>query len=182
MGGVESGERGRGSALLLGGALLLAGVVLVGAAAFQWERGQPPGLETEIGLERAQQISERIEARLDGVELSLEVADSDPERAVGLMHRDEVPPGTGMIFRYPEPVQVRFYMYNVAIPLKAVFIREGRVVGVEVMEPCPARDPAQCPTYGPAESFDTVVEVDPETLPEVAVGDQLVLEQGASAG
>ena len=119
----------------------------------------------------------QVRATLDGVELLLEVADDPEERAVGLMRRSSVPPGTGMLFRYDEPVQSRFYMYDVPIPLRAVFVRDGRVVLSVLMPPCEqGLAPQQCPTYGPDEPFDTVVETAPETLPDVQAGDRLVLE------
>jgi len=119
----------------------------------------------------------RVRATLDGVRLTLEVADTPEERAVGLMRRTSVPPGTGMVFLYDEPTEGRFYMYDVPIPLRAVFVREGEVVYEVVMPPCEqGLSPQECPTYGPDEPFDTVVETAPETLPDVQPGDRLVLE------
>ncbi|HWG94840.1 MAG TPA: hypothetical protein VNU66_11500, partial [Mycobacteriales bacterium] len=68
-----------------------------------------------------------------------------------------------------------FYMFQVPVPLVAVFVREGVVVGVEQMVPCTEPQPQACPLYGPDEPFDTVVETAPETLPDVAVSDRLEL-------
>lgn len=118
----------------------------------------------------------QVRATLDGVELLLEVADDERERAVGLMRRSSVPPGTGMVFLYDEPVESRFYMYDVQVPLRAVFVRDGRVVLSVLMPPCEkGLAPQECPTYGPDEPFDTVVETAPETLPDVQPGDRLEL-------
>lgn len=119
---------------------------------------------------------ETVRATLGDVELELEVADSPEERATGLMRRQEVPPGTGMVFTWDEPVQSKFYMFDVPIPLKAVFVSEGEVVFSVVMPPCTEPAPGDCPLYGPDEAFDTVVETAPETLPDVEVGDRLVVE------
>lgn len=120
--------------------------------------------------------AERVRATLDGVELLLEVADDEQERAVGLMRRTSVPPGTGMVFVYDELVEHRFYMFDVPIPLKAVFLRDGKVVSVVVMPPCEqGLSPQQCPTYGADGPYDTVVETDPDTLPDVAPGDRFEL-------
>jgi uncharacterized membrane protein (UPF0127 family) len=119
---------------------------------------------------------ERVRATLGGVELVLEVADDDQERAVGLMRRSSVPPGTGMLFRYDEPVLARFYMYDVPVPLRAVFVRDGTVLFSVLMPPCELDVPQDCPTYGPDEPFDTVVETAPETLPDVRPGDRLEVE------
>jgi uncharacterized membrane protein (UPF0127 family) len=112
-----------------------------------------------------------VSATLDGVELELEVADDEQERATGLMRRTSVPPGTGMVFRFGKPVEARFYMYDVPIPLRAVFLRDGRVVSTVVMPPCEQEVPKECPTYGADGPFDTVVETAPETLPDLQPGD-----------
>jgi uncharacterized membrane protein (UPF0127 family) len=120
---------------------------------------------------------DRVRGTLDGVRLELEVADDAEERAFGLMQRTSVPPGTGMVFRYDEATTGAFYMYDVPIPLRAVFVRDGRVVLSVLMPPCEqGLSPSECPTYGPDEPFDTVVETAPETLPDVQPGDRLVLE------
>ncbi|MGI8536248.1 MAG: DUF192 domain-containing protein [Mycobacteriales bacterium] len=118
----------------------------------------------------------RVTAVLDGVDLTLEVADTPQERAIGLMGRASVPPGTGMVFRYDAPSQGRFYMFMVPIPLQAVFVRDGRVVSSVVMPPCRESEPQACPTYGADGPYDTVVETAPETLPDVAPGDVLRLD------
>ena len=119
---------------------------------------------------------ETVRATLDDVPLVLEVADTPAERAVGLMRREEVPPGTGMVFYFDAPVQAKFYMFDVPVPLKAVFVRDDQVVFSVVMPPCAEPVPGDCPTYGPDEAFDTVVETAPETLPDVQPGDRLVVE------
>ena len=153
----------RGAPAALVGALLLAGC--------SDDTPQPSD-----GATVGQRIDEKVEAVLGGVELELEVADEPDERAVGLMGRTEVPAGTGMVFQYDEPsTGPSFYMFQVSIPLTAVFVREGRVVHIADMEPCPASDPGDCPLYGPDGEFDTVVETAPATVADVQVGDRLEL-------
>lgn len=125
----------------------------------------------------AQSIDEVVQAALGGVELELEVADEPQERATGLMGRTEIPPGTGMVFLFDEPVTSSFYMFQVPVPLTAAFVRDGVVVGIEQMAPCSERDPAACPLYGPDEAYDTVVETAPETLAGLQVGARLELER-----
>lgn len=122
-----------------------------------------------------QSVDDRASAVLGGVKLELEVADEPAERAVGLMRRTSVPDGTGMVFLFDEAVSTRFYMYDVPIPLKAVFIRDGAVVSSVVMPPCEESEPRACPTYGADGPFDTVVETAPATLPDVQPGDRFEL-------
>jgi uncharacterized membrane protein (UPF0127 family) len=119
----------------------------------------------------------RARAVLDGVELELEVADDGAERSVGLQRRASVPPGTGMVFLYDQPVTGRYWMYDVQVPLRAVFVRDGRVVSTVLMPPCESEVAQSCPTYGPDEPYDTVVETAPETLPDVQPGDLLELHR-----
>lgn len=110
--------------------------------------------------------------------VTAEVADTPEERAVGLMRRPRVPLGTGMVFLYDAPSTGRFYMFDVDVPLTAVFASGGRVVGVVDMPPCPLTVPGECPTYGPDAPFDTVLETAPETVRgKVQVGDALVVQR-----
>lgn len=65
-----------------------------------------------------------------------EVARTAEERADGLMFREDVPPGTGMLFVFDD-VQVRsFWMKNTYVPLSIAFMDENhRVVDIADMEP-----------------------------------------------
>jgi uncharacterized membrane protein (UPF0127 family) len=65
-----------------------------------------------------------------------EVAATADERAEGLMYRDDVPDGTGMLFVFPD-VSVRgFWMANVYVPLDIAFMDTSfDVVDVIPMQP-----------------------------------------------
>ncbi|MEZ5888507.1 MAG: DUF192 domain-containing protein [Paracoccaceae bacterium] len=59
---------------------------------------------------------------------SVEVADDDAERHLGLMNRDRMPEGHGMLFVYDRPRIVAFWMKNTRIPLDMIFAgADGRV-------------------------------------------------------
>jgi len=65
---------------------------------------------------------------------AVEVADDAGERARGLMHRDSLPRGAGMLFVYEHPQPVAFWMKNTLIPLDMIFIgADGRVGAVHAM-------------------------------------------------
>jgi len=77
-----------------------------------------------------------LDLRWDGAaaRFRVEIADDAEERARGLMHRRELARGTGMLFVYPRPGPVSFWMKNTLIPLDMIFIGpDGRVNGIHAM-------------------------------------------------
>jgi uncharacterized membrane protein (UPF0127 family) len=71
------------------------------------------------------------------VRVKVELARDPQEQAKGLMYRDHLEPGWGMLFLNSTPRHLTFWMHNTYIPLDMIFIgADKRVVGaVESAEP-----------------------------------------------
>ncbi|MGF1650682.1 MAG: DUF192 domain-containing protein, partial [Hyphomicrobiaceae bacterium] len=58
----------------------------------------------------------------------VEVAETDQQKAMGLMFRHSVPPGTGMLFPYRVEQEITMWMHNTYVSLDMIFLRQdGRV-------------------------------------------------------
>lgn len=90
---------------------------------------------------------------LAGERFQVEIADDDAERARGLMFRDEMPAGHGMLFIHDRQEPQAYWMKNTRIPLDILYFdQERRLVSQQRdVPPCSAGD--RCPPYpsrGPA--------------------------------
>lgn len=74
--------------------------------------------------------------RVGGTVVAVEIAATEKDRARGLMFRESLGKDTGMLFIYPEPRTLSFWMKNTIIPLSIAFIdSDGNVVNTLEMKP-----------------------------------------------
>lgn len=62
----------------------------------------------------------------------VEIADDEQERETGLMNRDSLPVGQGMLFLFPDARERAFWMKNTHIPLDIIYIsKSGEVISIQ---------------------------------------------------
>jgi uncharacterized membrane protein (UPF0127 family) len=70
------------------------------------------------------------------VEITVEIARTEEERAKGLMFRKALPDGEGMLFVFDRDQVLSFWMKNTIIPLSIAFIAsDGHIIEIKDMQP-----------------------------------------------
>jgi len=85
---------------------------------------------TVSGAAQAGCQPDRVDLRGDWGQASftIEIADTQEERAQGLMFRETMPRGAGMLFVYEYPQRASFWMKNTLLPLDIIFTDVNGVV------------------------------------------------------
>ncbi|MEM8874050.1 MAG: DUF192 domain-containing protein [Planctomycetota bacterium] len=74
--------------------------------------------------------------RLGNLRFNLQIANDPTEREIGLMHVTEMGKKDGMIFVFPKPGQLSFWMEDTLIPLDIIFVdATGTVTKIAQMTP-----------------------------------------------
>lgn len=84
---------------------------------------------------------------LAGERYTVEIADDGAERARGLMYRDVLADGTGMLFIHDEEEPQAYWMKNTRIPLDILYFDNARKLVAQQRDvpPCSLGD--ACPSY-----------------------------------
>lgn len=69
--------------------------------------------------------------KIDDTEIKVEVAKTDQERQRGLGGRTSLDQNSGMLFVMPSNSKPSFWMKDTLIPLDIIWIKNGKVIGVE---------------------------------------------------
>jgi uncharacterized membrane protein (UPF0127 family) len=84
---------------------------------------------------------------LGGQRYKVEVADDDAERARGLMFRDQLAPGTGMIFLHDREEPQAYWMKNTKIALDILYFDSARKLVAQQRDVPPCSAGNACPPY-----------------------------------
>lgn len=112
---------------------------------------------------------------LKGERFTVEISDTQEKQALGLMFRDELPEGHGMLFIFPGMAMRSFWMKNTRIPLDIFYFdADLRLVSVSENTP-PCRTP-RCPGYPSTGPAKYVLELNAGKAAELGVDPGDVLE------
>lgn len=106
---------------------------------------------------KGQQLPITAQAKMGNQIIQLEVAETPEQQQMGLMYRPALPDDRGMLFPFDPPQSVRFWMKNVPVALDMVFLYQGKIQAIASQVPPCQTNP--CPTYGPDERVDQVIEL-----------------------
>ncbi len=126
----------------------IAVVALILAAATAGASAQPAAASKSVppktaalsgsqgaAIERAQSLP-LTPLVIGTVKLQAEVANTPGQREIGLMHRFSLAPDHGMIFVFPTPQPLGFWMRNTYIPLSIAYLDpSGVILNIEDMAP-----------------------------------------------
>ena len=143
------------------------GLALSSAACAQNTSSSAPRDEAGIPLEALTVVTDSGEHAF-----WVEIADTEQERARGLMFRDPLPDDRGMLFQFPDMAERGFWMENTPSSLDIVYIDDqGRIVSIARHTTPFSR--ATIPSYGPAKG---VLEVRAGRTEEIGAkpGDRVV--------
>ena len=113
----------------VGSKALRAGLIQITVAASCLAAGS-------VGAQEGPQKLRTIQLHAGMQNITAEVAMTDKERSIGLMHRTQMGTHEGMLFVFERPGVQCFWMKNTLIPLSVAFIDDdGTIVNVDEMKP-----------------------------------------------
>ena len=108
----------------------------------------------------------------DGTErtVCMFLAESEADRARGLMGVTSIGDKSGMVFRFGTETTARFFMFHTKIPLDIAFVgADGQVVSIAPMEPCPAENASDCPLTAASASYVDAIEAPSGSLGRLGI-------------
>lgn len=91
--------------------------------------------------------------------VACEIASSPEDRALGLMYRERLDPGSGMLFVFEKSGRYGFWMKNMRFPLDMIWITSDLQIAA-INENVPACGEGNCPSIGPGTDVRYVLEVE----------------------
>ena len=113
----------------------------------------------------------------DRNEFEVEVASTDAQRKIGLMHRKSLEERKGMLFIFQSQGYLNFWMKDTLIPLDMLFIDQDGVIQhvAKNVQPCTASDSRNCPKTNSEKPVKFVIEINAGMSEKLGIraGDQV---------
>ena len=119
-----------------------------------------------------------IKTQSGSVVVKAEVADDDEERSQGLMNREKLESGNGMLFVFEDEAPRAFWMKNTLIPLDIIFIDETDLVtDIFTAQPQPNTPDSRLKIYQSSVPTKYVIEINANTSQQInlQIGDYIKL-------
>jgi len=81
-----------------------------------------------LALSPAQPELPKVSLKIGQTTIEAEIADEPHEQATGLMGRTKLEEGQGMLFMFPAPQHMSFWMKDTVIPLSIAYLNAGGVI------------------------------------------------------
>lgn len=124
-------------------------------------------------------IQEKNVVAVGGVEVKVDIADTQKERAQGLSGVAQLGEDEGKLFVFDKPSEAPFWMKDMLIPIDIIWIADGKIIGIEesVQPPAKGTSDADLRLYAPPRAVDYVLEVNGgfSAANGIGVGDEVVL-------
>ena len=116
--------------------------------------------------------------KIGGQRYAVEIADDDAERARGLMFRDALAEGRGMLFIHDREEPQSYWMKNTRIPLDILYFDDSRILVAQQRDvpPCSLGD--ACPPYPSNAPARYVLELNAGEAARLQLKDGTVLDFG----
>lgn len=115
---------------------------------------------------------------LAGKRYTVEIADDDAERARGLMFRDALPQGRGMLFIHEREQPQAYWMKNTRIALDILYFDDGLKLVSQQRDVPPCSAGNSCPSYPSDAPARYVLELNAGEAAKLNVADGAVLRLG----
>ena len=115
---------------------------------------------------------------LGGQRYSVEVADDDAERSRGLMFRDAMPAGHGMLFIHDREEPQAYWMKNTRIPLDILYFDDERRLVAQQRDVPPCSLGNACPSYPSNAPARFVLELNAGEAARLGLDDGAVIPLG----
>lgn len=98
--------------------------------------------------------------KIENIEINIEVAKTNDERAKGLSNREKLDENSGMIFVFNKDSKPVFWMKDTKIALDLIWINNNKIVEISKnVQPEPDKSDSQLTKYPAPSAVDYVLEV-----------------------